>query len=618
MKIIVVVILFCSVLLYAQVPYNQEFQVNSYTTDSQLWPFVTDLKNSDFIIGWTSVDQDGSSDGVYCQLFDSSGLKKGTEFRSNTYTEGLQVLQDVCSLDDGGFVICWVSTGHEYGDIDYGVYAQIFNSDGSKRGSEIQLHTYENSYQTGVQAIGLPDSGFIACWQSLDQDSSGYGVFGQFFNSDGSKRSDEFQVNTYTNLDQDIIRIERLTNSRFIICWSSNGQDGDGFGIFAQIYDIDGNKVGKEFQINTYFVNDQRISDICSFLDGGFVICWDSFNQDGDHFGIYCQLFDSSGEKIGDEFQVNTYIISSQTHPNIVSMKNGGFIVCWMSYEQNDESWGIYGQLFNNDGTKRGSEFHVNNFNIGSQGYPDLCLVDENKFLITWESQYQDGDEKGIFAKFYLKEAILHSLIPFTLLEPIYDSTIIKISPTLKWQQPSSIHINFPWELEYKVYLDNNNDFMHPQIISGIYDTTCVVDSLIPGTTYFWKVLAKNIAGDSLWSSETNAFFVSHDATSIKHLVSNNPESFQLYPNYPNPFNPETTLKYNLPTDQQAYPVKIKIYDALGRLIITLKDELQNPGLHSVKWNGKNSVGQGVTSGIYFYVVEAGKYKATQKMLLLR
>ena len=149
MKIIVVVILFCSVLLYAQVPYNQEFQVNSYTTDSQLWPFVTDLKNSDFIIGWTSVDQDGSSDGVYCQLFDSSGLKKGTEFRSNTYTEGLQVLQDVCSLDDGGFVICWVSTGHEYGDIDYGVYAQIFNSDGSKRGSEIQLHTYENSYQTG-------------------------------------------------------------------------------------------------------------------------------------------------------------------------------------------------------------------------------------------------------------------------------------------------------------------------------------------------------------------------------------------------------------------------------------------------------------------------------------
>ena len=156
-------------------------------------------------------------------------------------------------------------------------------------------------------------------------------------------------------------------------------------------------------------------------------------------------------------------------------------------------------------------------------------------------------------------------------------------------------------------------------IDSPIYNTQFIPDSLVPGATCFWKVMAKNIAGDSLWSSETNGFFVSHDATGIKHQNSNNKlQTFELYPNYPNPFNPETTIKYALPTDQSVYQVKVKIYDALGRLISTLSNEPQNPGLHSVKWNGKNSSGQSMPSGIYFCEVKAGQFKATKKMLLVR
>ena len=106
--------------------------------------------------------------------------------------------------------------------------------------------------------------------------------------------------------------------------------------------------------------------------------------------------------------------------------------------------------------------------------------------------------------------------------------------------------------------------------------------------------------------------------TNINTLNKSNIKHFMLEPNFPNPFNPETTIKYNLPADQSVYPVKIKIYNPLGQLITTLKDEPQNPGLHTVKWNGKNSDGQNMSSGIYFCVVEAGKIKATQEMLLVR
>ena len=113
------------------------------------------------------------------------------------------------------------------------------------------------------------------------------------------------------------------------------------------------------------------------------------------------------------------------------------------------------------------------------------------------------------------------------------------------------------------------------------------------------------------------AFYV--DPTDVQEQKSKlAPNTFKLFANYPNPFNPETTIKYALPVNQAKYRVKIKIYNALGQLITTLRDEPQNPGIHSVKWDGKNTAGQNMPSGIYFCVMEADQFKATQKMLLVR
>jgi hypothetical protein len=200
------------------------------------------------------------------------------------------------------------------------------------------------------------------------------------------------------------------------------------------------------------------------------------------------------------------------------------------------------------------------------------------------------------------------------------DETVQFINPSFKWNHASGQSFSSPWELEYHVYIDQNEDFSDPQIYAVTRDTIFSSVYLYPGTTYYWKVLAKDSRNDSLWSTETNLFYVSEDATvSIKDQIKNNKsQTFELYANYPNPFNPETTIKYNLPADQQAYPVKIKIYDALGRLITTLINEKQNPGEHSVKWNGTNTAGQNIPSGIYFCVVEVAGYRAIQKMLLVR
>ncbi len=93
------------------------------------------------------------------------------------------------------------------------------------------------------------------------------------------------------------------------------------------------------------------------------------------------------------------------------------------------------------------------------------------------------------------------------------------------------------------------------------------------------------------------------------------PSAFKLERNYPNPFNPETVIKFTLPQDT---PVTLKVYNILGRVVNTLVDEMLPAGDHSVIWDGKNESGRDVASGVYFYRIKAGDFESIEKMTLLR
>ena len=93
------------------------------------------------------------------------------------------------------------------------------------------------------------------------------------------------------------------------------------------------------------------------------------------------------------------------------------------------------------------------------------------------------------------------------------------------------------------------------------------------------------------------------------------PKSFKVNQNYPNPFNPFTTLRYDLPKDEF---VSITIYDLLGNVINNLVNTNQSSGYKSVQWNATNNQGQPVAAGVYFYSIEAGEFRQTKKMILLK
>jgi len=93
------------------------------------------------------------------------------------------------------------------------------------------------------------------------------------------------------------------------------------------------------------------------------------------------------------------------------------------------------------------------------------------------------------------------------------------------------------------------------------------------------------------------------------------PDAYALGTNYPNPFNPETTISYDLP---KAEWVRLSVYNASGQLVRTLVDEARSAGAHSALWDGRDDAGRDVASGMYVYWMMAGTFAASQKMLLVR
>ena len=93
------------------------------------------------------------------------------------------------------------------------------------------------------------------------------------------------------------------------------------------------------------------------------------------------------------------------------------------------------------------------------------------------------------------------------------------------------------------------------------------------------------------------------------------PNDFNLFANYPNPFNPTTTIMYSIPLHSD---VELTVYNLLGREVRTLVDTKVGPGYHTVQWDGKDSGGREVSSGMYFYRLKSGQYQESRKMLLLK
>ena len=160
--------------------------------------------------------------------------------------------------------------------------------------------------------------------------------------------------------------------------------------------------------------------------------------------------------------------------------------------------------------------------------------------------------------------------------------------------------------------LDNNNNSISNSYFFNILSE--IVDGPIFSVPHeiHWSV--KAIDGTDESSEVSNLFYVVfNDYLEVQHRSM--PESFKVFSAYPNPFNPITFLRYNLPNDGL---VNIAIYDMMGRIVKTLVNGSQTAGFKTTRWNATNDRNEPAAAGLYLYTIQAGEFRQTRKMVLLK
>lgn len=175
----------------------------------------------------------------------------------------------------------------------------------------------------------------------------------------------------------------------------------------------------------------------------------------------------------------------------------------------------------------------------------------------------------------------------------------------LIWNPPSEPE--FPL-MHYEIYRRINAGAF---ALAGITNLPVYAETLEElGTDYYFYVVCVYSEGSSVPSEILHFNYITNNEDPLHP-----PLVTKLLNNYPNPFNPETNIRFTL---QETAPAKLYVYNIKGQLVKKLIDEILPSGMHQIVWNGKDSNNRNVASGMYFYILESKNYSCMKKMLLLK
>lgn len=349
--------------------------------------------------GWllTSETIDNGSHNLIQQAYNATG--QVTAMWSNVNTHSPLQTPVVLTLLDGGWLTSWILSSGD--GTSTCVVQQRHTSAGVPVGLETRVDEFQTGYSLSPITAVLKNGGWVVSWAHKNDDNSALDVFQQAYNASGARVGNQTQVNTFAEGNQIPTDILALADGGWVVIVSSEEQDGSYRGIFQTIYNFDGSKRGGESQVNTYTESDQTYSDATAITGGGWVVTWTSYEQDGDHQGVFQQAYNSNGSKLGTEHQINVYTHKAQQHPKVTALTDGGWVVTWVSNGQDGSGYGIYQQAFSAAGAKLGTETAVNAFTTGDQINHKVTALDGGGWVVTWTSPSQDIDGSGVFQRIF-------------------------------------------------------------------------------------------------------------------------------------------------------------------------------------------------------------------------
>ncbi len=393
-----------AVLAAQAIPLAPEFQANTYTTGRQGHPGVASAGDGSFVVVWA---RGPGSPGIFARTYDDHGAPEGSEFQVNSGSAVPGQYPSVAADESGGFVVVWGdgdnanSHGQRFDSSGAPVGSQLALARVQpKTASDSAGDFVVVSSQLHTPVIGPTFPGNLV-GQRFDDSGASSGA--EFVVSGFTAFFDSYDnYNVHYPADR---AVAMSPAGNFVVVWNTAGfvLPGGGrptfassLGAFGQRFSKTGAKVGPAFPIATSYAPQEPA--IAEDPLGNFVVVWSSDAQDGSGRGIRGQRFDASGEKVGTEFQVNTYTTGDQTSPAVAIGETGDFVVVWDSDGQDGSSSGVFGARFDRHGARIGAEFPVNVDTSGAQQAPRIAN-DGSGFVAVWESADQDGDGFGVFGR---------------------------------------------------------------------------------------------------------------------------------------------------------------------------------------------------------------------------
>ncbi|HLF95665.1 MAG TPA: DUF4347 domain-containing protein, partial [Methylococcaceae bacterium] len=396
---------------------NTEFRVNAITQDNQMSPVVIGLRDGGYVTSWEGYNG-GDNHDISGQRYDANGNWVSYSARINASTFGYQDNVSGAALPDGGYVLTWRSFIHDEMEnpLYNNVYTQRYDANGTVIGFDERVNS-EFGYSQNPAVAALEDGGYVVIWVSGGQFDTGRDIHALRYYADGTPQSNwngiswvnkEFIVNTYWDGDQAEPTVAALPDGGFLVVWASQEQDGSGYGIYAQRYDSNGlaekvwngfDWVNNEFRVNNITAGDQTVPVVAALSGGGYVIAWQSYGADGDGYGISFKCYDTNGVG-GTEYRPYINALGNQTTPSIAALTDGSFVLTWTSSDLD-----VYARRFNASGNFLSDEILVNSYTAGFQGESAVTSLSDGGFLVTWTSEDQDGSGFGVYAQRYTQDS---------------------------------------------------------------------------------------------------------------------------------------------------------------------------------------------------------------------
>lgn len=356
------------------------FDVNQDFKGEQSKPNVTQLENGQFVVSWISDNPRNA--GLFQKLFDSSGTAIGVDYK---VTGDVNDALEITALKDGR----WVATWQDFNA--GGLIQQVFDSSGNPAGSEI-LTPLGTARVEATSVAALPNGGWVVVSPGQFSFSTGFRSIEQVvYNMDGSLNGDLQVVNTDTDGSHISSVVTPLEKGGWVVSWSSgyldgsSAQDGDQSGVFQQLFSASGTKIGTETQVNSTYVGDQGEQKVTPLSDGGWVVTWRSEMAPGlSVFGdLFQQVFNADGSKRGSELRINekTGAEGSGEDHDVLPLKDGGWIVTWISRDNSGSEQGIYQRIYNSDVSVRKVDVSVNDAPVGQN--KDVTILEDRKYEFT-------------------------------------------------------------------------------------------------------------------------------------------------------------------------------------------------------------------------------------------